>query len=116
MFSACEIEWDILSGVGTLDGEYQDTVSQVECLSLCISDPYCVAADISSGIPVLCFLHRNDSLIANSNYTNPSISQHRIINRCPSGTSRLFVPVTRIQGHKHTNFVWFEQEAVQTNI
>ncbi len=82
---ACENAWDVSPNTGTLDGTFQAVGSVEECRDLCLADPLCVAIDVSSGVPFLCFLHTNDSLMGNEDYTSEIISQHALLNRCEPG-------------------------------
>ncbi len=83
--SECEVQWMSSSGVGTLGGEFQVTSSVEECLDTCLSDPDCVAVDVSGTGPALCFLHTNASLTSQESYNNSVITQYRLLNRCLKG-------------------------------
>ncbi len=86
-FAACEEDWDITPGMGSVGGEFQTASSLQHCLDLCLSHPDCVAVDVSAQAPFFCFLHDNQSLTANDTYTNPSMSQYMLLTRCPQGSS-----------------------------
>lgn len=84
MSPVCENEWEVVSGMGSLGGEFQSTSSVEECLNLCLAHIQCAAADVSTVPPALCFLHSNSSLSQQAYYNNSIMTQYRILNRCPA--------------------------------
>ena len=83
--SACETEWELSPNTGTTGGTFVAAQTVDECRDLCVVDPECSAIDVSSGSPILCFLHTNESLGDGDSYTSEFISQHKLINKCPPG-------------------------------
>ncbi len=81
----CEDEWDVILGMGTLGGDFQVVDIQKDCLDLCLSDPDCVAVDVSTQAPFFCFVHSNQSLLDNESYNNTLILQQRLTKRCADG-------------------------------
>ncbi len=82
----CEDEWDMSPEVGTLGGEFRTAESLEDCLDQCLARPDCVAVDARTELPFFCFLHTNQSLTDNEDYTNTFISQYVLRTRCDKGT------------------------------
>ncbi len=84
----CVASWDMIPNIGTLGGDFRMVSNTSECQDLCVATPDCVAVDVTTHTSVVCFLHTQNTMDTNNNYSSHLVAQY-LLHRCGGGKASI---------------------------